>query len=183
MTTKKLLFVFTLLTSSLYAQTNTLSKPASELERCTSENKELSKQNTYYKETLHSLKPIRTTQVDGMEIDITSVIGSSKDNTITVTFLYKNMETEIRRYFQCNQAYFVDPQGNQTQTYEVAVSFNKGIMAENITPNIPIKGSMVFKSAENQIPLIRQLTLSIYPKISMSPLPQAYFENLEVIWK
>lgn len=80
-----------------------------------------------------------------MQLDITNIVGSKTDKTVTVTFMYKNIEDETRTFFQCEQAYFIDPQGNQAQTYEVFVSFNNETRAENIKPNIPTKASITFK--------------------------------------
>ena len=146
-------------------------------------NEELSKENLYYKETLNTLKPIQSLKVDGLQLDITSVVGSKADKIITVTFVYKNIEVETRSYFQCEQAYFIDPQGNQAQTYEVFVSFNNGIRAENIKPNIPTKATITFKTTETIFPIIRQLKIVVYPKEVMAKQIEATFENLDVVWR
>ncbi|MGV0948228.1 hypothetical protein ACTS93_13980 [Empedobacter falsenii] len=146
-------------------------------------NEELSKKNRYYKETLDLLKPIQSVKVDGLQLDITSIVGSKADKTVTVTFIYKNIEAETRSFFQCEQAYFIDPQGNQAQTYEVFVSFNNGIRAENIKPNIPTKATIIFKTTETTFPIIRQLKIIVYPKEVMAKQIEAIFENLNVVWK
>ena len=146
-------------------------------------NEELSKENRYYKETLDLLKPIQSVKVDGLQLDITSIVGSKADKTVTVTFIYKNIEAETRSFFQCEQAYFIDPQGNQAQTYEVFVSFNNGIRAENIKPNILTKATIIFKTTETTFPIIRQLKIIVYPKEVMAKQIEAIFENLDVVWK
>lgn len=110
----------------------------------------------------------------------TSIIGSKIDKTITITFIYKNIETEIRSFFQCEQAYFIDLQGNQLQTYEVIVSFNNGISAENINPNITTKATITFREIEINISTIRKLKLSIFSKDLTNRPQQAVFENLDV---
>ncbi|GGF07853.1 hypothetical protein SAMN05443634_10381 [Chishuiella changwenlii] len=146
-------------------------------------NEELLKENRYYKETLDLLKPIHSVKIDGLQLDITSVVGSKADNTVTVTFMYKNIEVETRSFFQCEQAYFIDPQGNQAQMYEVFVSFNNGIRAENIKPNIPTKATITFKTTETNFPIMRQLKIIVYPKEVMAKQIEAIFENLDVVWK
>ncbi len=55
------------------------------------ENVEPSKQNLYYKETLHLLTPIKSVDIDGLRIDITIIIGSRKKNTLTLTAIYTNL--------------------------------------------------------------------------------------------
>ncbi|MFV0148955.1 hypothetical protein OBK20_07945 [Empedobacter falsenii] len=145
-------------------------------------NEELSKENRYYKETLDLLKPIQSVKVDGLQLDITSIVGSKTDKTVTVTFMYKNIEDETRTFFQCEQAYFIDPQGNQAQTYEVFVSFNNEIRAENIKPNIPTKASITFKRTETTFPIIRQLKIIVYPKEVMAKQIEAIFENINILW-
>ena len=146
-------------------------------------NEELSKENLYYKETLNLLKPIQTVKIDGLQLDITSIVGSKADKDVTITFMYKNIEAETRSFFQCEQAYFIDPQGNQAQTYEVFVSFNNGIRAENIKTNIPTKATITFKTTETTFPIIRQLKIIVFPKELMAKNLDAIFENLEVVWK
>jgi len=146
-------------------------------------NEELSKENRYYKETLGLLKPIQSVKIEGLQLDITSIVGSKADKTVTVTFMYKNIEAETRSFFQCEQAYFIDSQGNQAQTYEVFVSFNNGIRAENIEPNIPTKATITFKTTETTFPIIRQLKIIVYSKVLMTKNNEAIFENLDVVWK
>ncbi|WP_312068466.1 hypothetical protein [Empedobacter sp.] len=146
-------------------------------------NEELSKENRYYKEALDLLKPIQSVKIDGLQLDIISIVGSKTDKTVTVTFIYKNIEAETRNFFQCEQAYYIDPQGNQSQTYEVFVSFNNGIRAENIKPNIPTKATITFKTTETTYPIIRQLKIIVYPKEVMAKQIEAIFENLDVVWK
>lgn len=169
--------------SYLIAQKNACLTLENDLKNCKIKNEELIIQNNYYKETLNLIKPIQSVKIDDLQLDITSVIGSKIDKTITITFIYKNIETEIRNFFQCEQANFVDLQGNQSQTYEVIVSFNNGIRAENINPNIPTKATITFREIETNIPIIRELKLSIFSKDLTNRPQQAVFENLEVKWK
>lgn len=135
-----------------------------ELESTKIEVAELSKQNLYYMETLNLLKPISTNIVDDVEFSITKIIGSKKNKTITVTFLYENKSSETRDFLQCQEASAIDPQGNQFQTYEVYVAPNKNMRAEKIKSNIPIKGNFFFKTDETDFPIFRILKILIYPK-------------------
>jgi len=173
---------YTILNSFIFAQQK-CPDLENELKFQKAKNEELSKVNHYYKETLNLLKPIQSVKVDGLQLDITSVIGSKADKTVTVTFMYKNIEAESRSFFQCEQAYFIDPQGNQAQTYAVFVSFNNGIRAENIKPNIPIKATITFKTTETTFPIIRQLKIIVFPKELMAKNIDAIYENLDVVWK
>ncbi|MDM1072049.1 hypothetical protein HX001_06015 [Empedobacter brevis] len=184
MKTKFITFIlfYTILNPFIFAQQKCpdLEK---ELKFQKAKNEELSKENHYYKETLDLLKPIQSVKVDGLQLDITSIVGSKTDKTVKVTFMYKNIEAETRSFFQCEQSYFIDPQGNQAQTYEVIVSFNNGIRAENIKPNIPTKATITFKTTETTFPMIRQLKIIVYPKEVMAKQIEAIFENLDVVWK
>jgi len=129
------------------------------------------------------LKPIQSVKIDGLQLDIINIVGSKTDKTVTITFIYKNIEAETRNFFQCEQAYYIDPQGNQSQTYEVFVSFNNEIRAENIKPNMPTKATITFKTTETTYPIIRQLKIIVYPKEVMAKQIEVIFENLDVIWK
>ncbi len=177
-----LILFYTILNSFSFAQQK-CPDLESEIKNQKAKNEELSKQNRYYKETLDLLKPIQSVKVDGLQLDITSIVGSKADKTVTVTFMYKNIEAETRSFFQCEQAYFIDPQGNQAQTYEVFVSFNNRIRAENIEPNIPTKAIITFKTTETTFPIIRQLKIIVYSKVLMTKNSEAIFENLDVVWK
>lgn len=184
MKTKHITFIlfYTIINSLIFAQQK---RPEleNEIKIQKAKNEELSKENHYYKETLNLLKSIQSDKVDGLQLDITSVVGSKADKTVTVTFIYKNIEAETRSFFQCEQAYFIDPQGNQAQTYEVFVSFNNGIRSENIKPNIPTKATITFKTTETTFPIIRQLKIIVYPKELMTKNIEAIFENLDIVWK
>lgn len=173
---------YTILNSFIFAQQK-YTELENEIKIQKAINEELSKENYYNKETLNLLKPIQSVKIDGLQLDITSIVGSKADKTVTVAFMYKNIETETRSFFQCEQAYFIDPQGNQNQTYEVFISFNNGIRAENIKPNIPTKAIITFKTTETTFPIIRQLKIIVYPKEVMAKQIEAIFENLYVIWK
>ncbi|WP_312351365.1 hypothetical protein [Empedobacter sp.] len=173
---------YTILNSFIFAQQK-CPELENEIKIQKVKNEELSKENHYYKETLNLLKPIQSVKVDGLQLDITSVVGSKAEKTVTVTFLYKNIEAEPRSFFQCEQAYFIDPQGNQLQTFEVFISFNNGIRAENIKTHIPTKATITFKTTETTFPIIRELKIIVYPKEVMAKQIEAIFENLDVVWK
>ncbi len=59
-----------ILTNILSAQKSDCSELKTELQNSKLQNTELSKQLEYYKETLNILKPIKTVNVDGMELSI-----------------------------------------------------------------------------------------------------------------
>jgi len=148
---------------------------------------ELSKQVNYYQETLDLLKPIKTANVDGLEFSVTKVVGSKKDKTVTVTFIYKNTEQTERRSLRCMNAYFIDPQGEQYQTWIVSVAADNGSVAYNVKPDIPTKATTKFKINETDFPMIRVLSVKVDLKDQsqggMTRTKEAVFENLPVVWE
>jgi len=182
---KTLLICSTIFTILALAQETDCSSLKTELEKSKEQITELSNQVNYYKETLNLLKPISIAKTDGLEFNITKAVGSKKDKTITITFIYKNIDMEIRKSFQCFQSYFTNPQGEQYQNYTVVVGANKGIRVENIHPDIPTKGEVAFKVDESPFPIIRILTIEFTSRNSIkSGLKQtANFENIPVIWE
>lgn len=165
------------------AQKSDCSTIQKELENSKIEVAVLSKQNIYYKETLNLLKPIKTTIVDDVQFSITKIIGSKKDKTITITFLYENNSFETRDFLQCQEASAIDARGNQFQTYEVYVAPNKNMRAEKIKSNIPIKGNFVFNTEETDFPILRIVKILVYPKDNISSPKEVIFENVAVIWE
>lgn len=181
--------VLLVLVQILSAQKSDCSEIKTELQNNKVQNAELSKQVEYYKETLNLLKPLRTVNVDGIELSITKIVGSKKDKSLSVTLVYQNKDSETRSFFQCEQAFLIDPQGNQFQTFEVYVAPNKGIRAEKILPNIPTKATITFKTTDPTnpihptIPTIKILTLKVYAKNHMDSPYSAIFENIPVVWE
>lgn len=157
-----------------------------EQERATSKEiiSQLQKENSYYKEILNLLKPVKSIEIDGLQIDLIKVTGSKKDMTLNLEFIYKNLNTDNRKFFQCSQASLIDPQGNRYDTYEIIVGSNKDIRIENISPNIPHKAKVQFKISEGDFPEIRELKIKFYsnnPLVS-GDLQPAVFENINVTW-
>lgn len=187
---KKLSTILLLSTTTLaYSQENECAGINKELQISKTQVAEMSKEIVYYKETLHLLKPVRTFNVDGMELNITKISGSKKDKSIRITMVFQNKDSEIRSFFQCEQALLIDPQGNQYQTYDVFVAPNNGIRAEKILPSIPTKASIIFKTTDptnpidTSIPTIKILILKVYSKNHMDSPYSATFENIPVTWE
>ena len=182
-------FLFVTISTLGYSQKSDCSEVKKELQISKTYSTQLSKEIEYYKETLSLLKPIRTVVVDGMELNIIKIVGSKKDKSLTITFVYQNKDSETRSFFQCEQAFLLDPQGNQFQTYDVFVGPNNGIRAEKIIPSIPIKASITFKTTnpsiqiDPSIPTIKILTLKVYAKNHMDSPYSAIFENIPVTWE
>lgn len=184
---KKIFITSTILFASFFhAQTNTeCEKLKMQVENQKVEITELSKQNLYYKQTLNLLKPIASSSKNGIQIDILKITGSKSEKKLRVIFVYKNTDSEVRKYFQINNAHFVDPQGNQASTFEILTSNLK--RTENILPNIPMKGIMEFdlKNFDNlDFPIMRILDLK-FGNIKSSSLgleTTMNFENIPVIW-
>lgn len=144
----------------------------------------LEKDNLYFKDTLNLRKPIKSTKIDGLQIDIIKAIGSKKDMTLNLEFIYKNINTENRKYFQCSQASVIDPQGNQYKTYQVIVGSDKDVRIENISPNIPHKGKTKFQISEVDFPVIKELKINFYADdfLKSTRVQFAVFENINVTW-
>lgn len=147
---------------------------------------ELSKQNLYFKETLNLLKPLITAKSDNLQIDIIKAIGSKKDKTLKVYYIYKNLNPMPRKYFQPGQAYIVDPQGNQVNSFEVYASESQR-RVDNIEHNLPIKGVLVFslKDIENlNFPVLAlcQLKFSNEDEKTFGPYSKLNFKNIPVTW-
>ena len=145
---------------------------------------QLQKENLYYKETLNLLKPIKSTTIDGLQIDLIKVAGSKKDMTLNLEFIYKNLSTGNRKFFQCSQASLIDPQGNQYKTYEIIVGSDKDIRIENISPNVPHKGKIHFKISEGDFLVIRELKIGFYSDdpLKSGDVQRAVFEDINVNW-
>lgn len=174
-----------LLINIFYAQKTNCSQLEQELTNKTSQIDQLQKQVEYYKETLDLLKPISTVSLDGMTFSITKAIGSVKNKTINFIFTYQNTDSTDRKFFQCEQAFGIDPQGNQLQSYEVFVGANNGIRVENIKPNIPTKATLIFKTTEINFPIIRILKIKIYSNDSLKngTTQDLIFENIPLTWE
>lgn len=142
----------------------------------------LQKENTYYKESLNLLTPIKSIEIDGLKFDIIKITSSKKDLTLNIEFIYKNITDMDRVFFQCEQAFLIDSKGNQFQTYELFVGAEKNIRVENITPNIPRKGRMQFKISESNMPIIKELKLKFYSKspLQFGDTRTAIFENIDI---
>ncbi|PQA90396.1 hypothetical protein SAMN05421796_108183 [Chryseobacterium piscicola] len=181
-----LILIISVFSQILFAQKSDCSDLKNELKNNKDQITELSKQVDYYKEALNLLKPIRTVDIDGMKLDIVMVNGHKKDKTISVTFIYQNTESTARKSFQCEEAFIIDPQGNQLQTSEVIVAPNKRVRAQNILPEIPTKATMTFAApdlAEASFLIIKVLTIKIYAKDNKNNPYNAVFENIPVIWE
>ena len=145
---------------------------------------ELTKQNQYYKETLELIKPLATTTANNLEFSIVKAVGNAKDKTLTIEYLYKNTSSDIRKYFQARDSYFVDPRGNQSETYEAFANNTKN-RVENIQPNIPMKGIIKFKIEKLNFPMIKLLNLRFaYIGKELSKVDEKItFQNIPVTWK
>lgn len=172
------------ISTTTFAQKIDCSKIKDELTNVKTENAELLKQNNYYKETLDLIKPLTTNSANNLDISIISAVGNKEGKTITISYHYQNTATEVRKYFQASQSYFVDARGNQSQTYEVYASANR-LRIEQIQPNIPMKGFIKFKVEEVDFPIIKHLNLkfSYVGNQIGKPEESVIFQNIPVTWE
>ena len=172
------------ISTATFAQKIDCSKIKDELTNVKTENAELLKENNYYKETLELIKPLTTNSANNLDISIISAVGNKEGKTITISYLYQNTATEVRKYFQPSQSYFVDARGNQSETYEVYASANR-LRVEQIQPNIPMKGLIKFKIEEVDFPIIKHLNLKfsyVGNQIGKSE-ESVIFQNIPVTWE
>lgn len=166
------------------AQTSDCSELKIQLENQKTEIAELLKQNNYYKETLNLLRPLKSNSANNLDISIISAVGNKQGKTITISYLYKNTSTDVRRDFQPLKSYFVDVRGNQYETYDVYAAADR-LRVEQVYPNIPMRGYIKFKVEEVDFPMIRLLNLNfgyVGNEIRTRNV-NVSFENIPVTWQ
>lgn len=172
-----------IIAASAYGQKKDCTQTEKELAKVKSENIDLAKQNNYYKETLDLLHPLVTVSADNLKFDIIKATASKTQKSLKIYYIYRNTSTNTRKFFQPSQAYMVDPQGNQSSTYEVFASEDK-VRVDNIEPNIPMKGKLVFKISETGFPELKLLNLKFSNTDSIKDGLEStlIFKNIPVHW-
>lgn len=156
--------------------------PKNQLRQHELEIKELSRQVQYYKNALNVNQAIRSVTFENIRFDVTQVIGSKKDGTVEVNFLYTNVGPTLRS-LQCERALMVDPKGNQHLTTQMYIAPNGRIVANEVLPKTAYRGGVLFKKQNSYLPTIRSLALYIYPRDNFSNPVPVVFENIPVIWQ
>lgn len=154
----------------------------SQLQQHEQEIEELSRQVQYYKNTLNVNKAVRSATFENVRFDLTQVIGSKKDGTVEVNFLYTNIGP-TRRSLQCERAQIVDPQGNQHITTQMYIAPNGRIVANEVLPRTAYRGGLLFRKQNSYFPTIRALSLYVYPQDNFSNPVPVVFENIPIIWQ
>lgn len=154
------------------------------IENQKSEILELSKQNTYFKDTLNMLKSQKSSAANNLKFDILNIVGDKKGKALTIYYTITNTDNKKRKSYSPNKAYFIDPQGNAVSTTDMKMSSNqKGI--DNIEPNIPVKGSLKFNIEELDIPIVKIIDLKFSNSnvLKDGQYSNVSFQNIPVIWK
>lgn len=154
----------------------------SQLQQHEQEIRELSRQVQYYKNALNTNKAIRSATFENIRFDITQVIGSKKDGTVEVNFLYTNLSPN-RRPLQCERAQLVDPQGNQHLTTQLYIAPNGRIVANEVLSKTAYRGGLLFRKQNSYYPTIRALSLYVYPQDNISNPVPVVFENIPIVWQ
>lgn len=168
----------------IIAQKSDCTTLKNEFENQKTEIYELTKQNNYYKETLDLLKPLSKVFANNLELSIINAVGIKLDKTVSISYLYKNTTSEVRRYFQPMKSYFVDPRANQSQTFDVFANSNRA-RVDDIQPNVPMKGILKFRVEEIDFPMIKHLNLTfayVGKEIGKNEV-SVNFQNIPITWK
>lgn len=163
------------------AQKNECAALKVELTNVKAENTELSKQNLYYRETLHLITPIKSVNIDGLRIDITSIVASRKKKTLTLTAIYTNLDNKVREVAATDKIVIIDPRGNQYPSTYILMGANDR-WARDVQPNIPMKMMAEFNYTEDEFPMVRQLTWYLLTNANYYNKITASFENIPVTW-
>lgn len=181
---KNLIFSAALLLSlGMSAQKNDCTQLENELQKIKTENTELTKQNLYYKETFDLLKPVASDAKDLLKFDIVKAVGSKTKKTLKIYYIYTNTSSKVRSFFQPAESYIVDPQGNQTSTYEVFASEDRR-QVNQIQPDVPMKGLLSFNVRTTDFPVIKLLNLKFYKVDGFENAGDTTlnFKNIPVFW-
>lgn len=163
------------------AQKNECEALKGELTNVKAENAELTKQNLYYKETLRLLTPVKSVSADGLKIDILSAVASKKDKSMTLTAVYINTSSEVRKYAATDRINIVDPRGNQYTSSYLAMGPNNDHWGRDVPPNIPMKVTAQFAISGDDFPILRLITWYLKSNESLTNIP-VILENIPVTW-
>lgn len=178
----KLMLPAILLAQILCAQADGVQTTVQQHAQHEQEIEELSRQVQYYKNILNTNKAIRSATFENIRFDLTQVIGSKKDGTVEINFLYTNLGGP-RRSLQCERAQIVDPQGNQQLTTQMYLAPGGRVIATDVLPKTAYRGGLLFRKQNSYFPVIRSLSLYIYPQDNFSNPVPIVFENVPVIWQ
>ena len=138
----------------------------------------LEKEVEYYKKTLDLLNSKIVSQDQNVEFKINSVIGDSNTGKVDIEGILIN--NGVLRSIQGQLANCIDPQGNETITYQLTVGAGRRL--EQLNREIPVKFVVTFKSIP-KTPLISALTLKYYSSVDFRNNDiSVMFRNISIDW-
>ena len=169
---------------TLHAQsTDALKKEVTSLQTkvtaLTSQNNSLTKENAYYKEVLRINTPIMKGIAQGVTYTLTQVTGDKANKTITISFLAE-APVAIKK-IQIEEGTGIDAEGNtlNASNYGYGPRF---LMAE-LFEQVPVKGTVIFKNVEKEIPLLKIFKLSHYARGTERDNRAVIFKDIPVTWQ
>lgn len=143
----------------------------------------LNKENDYYKEALNLTKSEMQTEIENIKFQINSAVGNKQDKSIEIEGIFTNQGNTLKA-LQAEKLTIIDPKGNQYLSYNIVFGGKNGsIRVENIFNSIPMKFNLTLNDINDEIPIIRVLTLDIYSTINHIGSSFGKFENIDVVWK
>ena len=145
----------------------------------TSQNNNLTKENAYYKEVFRINTPIMKGVAQGVTYTITQVTGDKTSKTITVNFLAES-PVAVKK-IQIDEGTGIDAEGNtlNASNYGYGPRF---LMAE-LFEQVPVKGVVIFKNVDKEIPLLKIFKLSHYARGTERDNRAVIFKDVPVKWQ
>jgi hypothetical protein len=143
------------------------------------ENQKIKQENDYLKQTLGMMEPIQNIVQNGVELKITKVDGSIKEQTLTVTLLLTNHKANDEFQFEA-AVQAIDIQGNEYKTSEISIG-NSGVRNKLFT-DVPIVVKVKFS---NVLPITRMFKILNLVSYQVGIFDASNFEyrDLEIHWK
>ena len=169
---------------TLHAQTtDALKKEVTTLqikvEDLTSQNNSLTKENAYYKEVLRINTPILKGIAQGVTYTLTHVIGDKSNKTITISFLAES-PVAIKK-IQIDEGTGIDAEGNINKS--MSYGYGPRHPMTELFEQVPVKGTVVFKNVDKEIPVLKVFKLSHYARGTERDNRAVIFKDVPVKWQ
>jgi hypothetical protein len=145
----------------------------------TTQNSSLTKENAYYKEALRINTPIMKGIAQGVTCTLTQVLGDKTNKTITISFLAESPVAV--KHSQIEEGTAIDAEGNTLN----AVNYGYGprFLMTELFEQVPVKGVVIFKKVDKEIPVLKIFKLSHYPRDTERDNRAVIFKDVPVKWQ